>query len=192
MSLLRGELCSIEVRVVVVEHHCIHAADLHTRIWNTCPETQPSLLHADAWLSILPSDFAWDDCGRYLEQYDCAEMMDIGNTTTSQALELYAPGEFPNNGTATLYNIDGTISSPVSGATFTWQNKDVPRTIIATSVDGRAEAEATTTASESMSSMASDTAAASASPTSASTSNKPDGRSIWLLLSAIAVWRMCF
>jgi hypothetical protein len=119
-------------------------------------------------------------------------MMDIGNTTTSQALELYAPGEFPKNGTATLYNIDGTISSPVSGATFTWQNKDVPRTIIATSVDGRAEAGATTTASESMSSMASDTAAASASPTSASTSNKPDGRSIWLLLSAIAVWRMSF
>lgn len=163
---------------------------MHTSNWDTCPETQPSLLHADAWLSILPSDFAWDDCGRYPEQYDYAEMMDLGNTTTSKALEPYAPGEFPSNGTATLYNIDGTTSSPVGGATFTWQNKDVPRTIIAASADGRAEAEATTTASESMSSMASDTAAASTSPTSASTSNKPNGRSIWLLLSAIAVWRM--
>jgi hypothetical protein len=117
-------------------------------------------------------------------------MMDFGNTTTGKALELYAPGKFPDNGTATLYNIDGTISSPISGATFTWQNKDVPRTIVATSADGRAEAKATATASESTTAMASDTAAASSSPTSASTGYKPEGRSIWFLLSAIAVWRM--
>jgi len=118
--------------------------------------------------------------------------MDTGNATTSEALELYAPGGFPDNGTATLYNIDGTISSPISGATFTWQNKDVPRTIVAVSADGRAEEKATTTTSESTSSIASGTAAASSSPISASTGYKPEGRSIWFLLSAIAVWHTSF
>jgi hypothetical protein len=63
--------------------------------------------------------------------YFCVKIMDVGNTTGSKALELYAPGRFYYNCTATLYNIDGIISSPVSGATFTWQNKDGTRTIVA-------------------------------------------------------------
>jgi hypothetical protein len=104
----------------------------------------------------------------------CVKIMDVGNTTASKALELYAPCKFYFNCTATLYNIDGIISSPVSGATFTWQDKDGTRTIVAAPADVRAEAEATTTASDSMSSNASDTAATSVSQISASTDNKPE------------------
>jgi hypothetical protein len=105
--------------------------------------------------------------------YFCVKIMDVGNTTASKALELYAPCRLYYNCTATLYSIDGIISSPASGATFTWRNKDGTRTIVAAPADVRAEAKATTTASDSMSSNASDTSATSVSQISASTDHKP-------------------
>jgi hypothetical protein len=161
---------------------------LHVSIWGTCPKTKPSLLHADDWLSIFSSDLSWDDCGKYLKEYDCVKIMGFGNSTIGEGFELFAPGKFPENGTATLSNVDGTISSPVSGATFTWQNKDSPRTIVAFSKDERPETESATTASQGKSAVASNTGTASSLPTGAGTDIRTEGKSSWLLLSAVAVW----
>lgn len=74
--------------------------------------------------------------------------MGFGNATSGARPAAFGPGDFPENGTATLSNLEGTISSPISGTSFVWQNDDVPRTIIAAAVDGNAQSQATATSDE--------------------------------------------
>lgn len=74
--------------------------------------------------------------------------MGFGNATSGAKPAFFGPGDFPENGTAKLSNLDGIISSPISGASFVWQNDDVPRTIIAAAVDGNAQSQATATSDE--------------------------------------------
>ncbi|KAE8420255.1 hypothetical protein BDV36DRAFT_281582 [Aspergillus pseudocaelatus] len=49
----------------------------------------------------------------------------------SNLTEFHGPGKLPANGTETLYNTGGVVSTPVSGNTFTWTIHDSPRPITA-------------------------------------------------------------
>ncbi|EEU36014.1 uncharacterized protein NECHADRAFT_49773 [Fusarium vanettenii 77-13-4] len=63
--------------------------------------------------------------------------------------KFYEPGEFPKNGThTTMTNLAGTITSPISGATFTWTMNSTAHTIIAASVHTTAASASTTASSE--------------------------------------------
>ncbi|CAG8301557.1 unnamed protein product [Penicillium salamii] len=89
-------------------------------IWDTCPDTKPSLLSADEWFNsvLIPGD--WDKCGPYLEAFDCAGDLGYGRADAEANIKFWSPTSMPTNGTKTASNIAGSISSPVSGNTFTW------------------------------------------------------------------------
>ncbi|CAG7945674.1 unnamed protein product [Penicillium nalgiovense] len=89
-------------------------------IWGTCPDTQPSLLAADEWFVGLLNPGHWEDCGPYLEKYDCAGDLGFGRADAGGITKFYSPGNLPANGTKSLYNLDGVVSTPVSGDVFTW------------------------------------------------------------------------
>lgn len=136
--------------------------------WDICPNTQPSLLGADNFAGLLS-----EDCEQYLEKYDCVETMGFGNATSGAKPAAFGPGGFPENGTATLSNLDGTIASPVSGTSFVWENGDVPRTIVAAAVDGSAQSQATATSEEAESSSTGTAMSAPTSTTGSGTHMEP-------------------
>lgn len=59
-------------------------------------------------------------CRLHLDDYDCAGDLGYGAEDAGGTQKFYNPGEFPKNGTETLHNINGVVSTPVSGASFTW------------------------------------------------------------------------
>ncbi|KAJ6141922.1 hypothetical protein N7497_011021 [Penicillium chrysogenum] len=91
-----------------------------TDIWGTCPDTQPLLLAADEWFAGLLNPGHWEDCGPYMENYDCAGDLGFGRADAGGITKFYSPGNLPTNGTKSLYNSDGVVSTPVSGDVFTW------------------------------------------------------------------------
>ncbi|KAH7231919.1 hypothetical protein B0J15DRAFT_574633, partial [Fusarium solani] len=59
--------------------------------------------------------------------------------------KFYEPGKFPKNGTqTTMTNLAGTITSPISGATFTWTMNSTAHTITAASVQTTGTSASTT------------------------------------------------
>ncbi|KAJ5342802.1 hypothetical protein N7541_011926 [Penicillium brevicompactum] len=99
---------------------CCAYSGIISAIWDTCPDTKPSLLSADEWFNqlLIPGD--WDECGPYLEAYDCAGDLGYGRPENGGISKFWSPSSMPTNGTKTVSNIAGVISSPVSGDTFTW------------------------------------------------------------------------
>jgi len=130
-----------------------------SRIYDTCPNTKPSLLGADNWYNALLANSKWEDCGKYLDAYDCAGDLGFGASSAGDTHTFYKPGEFPKNGTQTLFNTGGVISTPVSGATFIWSYGEIKRTVTAKSTENVVTGSATRTSS---------TADSTASETSAS------------------------
>ncbi|KAE8352409.1 hypothetical protein BDV28DRAFT_161842 [Aspergillus coremiiformis] len=94
---------------------CCGQSSIISSIWDLCPKTIPSLLGADAWYDGLLAHSHWDECGLRLEDVNCAADLGYSNET-----QFHTGGKFPPNGTETLYNTGGVISTPVSGNTFTW------------------------------------------------------------------------
>ncbi|KAE8344891.1 hypothetical protein BDV24DRAFT_171387 [Aspergillus arachidicola] len=69
------------------------------------------------------------DCVKNTEYIECAATSsDLG---FSNLTKFHGPGQLPANGTETLYNTGGVISTPVSGNTFTWTIHDVPHPVTA-------------------------------------------------------------
>ncbi|KAJ5325266.1 uncharacterized protein N7506_008368 [Penicillium brevicompactum] len=103
-----------------LQYHVHQLLTWFTSIWDTCPDTKPSLLSADEWFNqlLIPGD--WDECGPYLEAYDCAGDLGYGRPENGGISKFWSPSSMPTNGTKTVSNIAGVISSPVSGDTFTW------------------------------------------------------------------------
>ncbi|KAL4779079.1 hypothetical protein BJX76DRAFT_365552 [Aspergillus varians] len=99
---------------------------------NTCPTLDPSELELDNLEQIFRnvSGSDWDDCAQYLEQYDCAKTFGYPDHIET----YYGPGEIPTGGTETLHNTAGSITSPVSGATFTWTSGTVENVVTVSSV----------------------------------------------------------
>jgi hypothetical protein len=67
---------------------------------------------------LVPND--WSECGPYLEAYDCAGDLGYSRADAGAVKKFYAPSSMPSNGTQTLSNKGGVVSTPVSGNTFTW------------------------------------------------------------------------
>jgi hypothetical protein len=90
-------------------------------------------------------------CSTYMEQFPCKALgfgeEDAGDTDT-----FYTPDDLPKNGTKPLFNNGGEVSSPISGATFTWTFGTVQNAITVSSTDYVATATATNAAGDSVSS----------------------------------------
>ncbi|CAG8896857.1 unnamed protein product [Penicillium egyptiacum] len=99
---------------------CCAFSAIISAIWGTCPDTQPSLLAADEWFAGLLNPGHWEDCGPFLEKYDCGGDLGFGRIDAGGITKFYTPGSLPTNGTKSLYNVDGVISNPVSGDVLTW------------------------------------------------------------------------
>ncbi|OQD86140.1 hypothetical protein PENANT_c008G06262 [Penicillium antarcticum] len=100
---------------------CCGMSAIISAIYDTCPDTKPSLLGITEWNDAIfvPSD--WAECGPYLEAYDCAGDLGYGRADAGAISNYYQPSSMPSNGTKTLFNKDGVVSTPVSGDIFTWQ-----------------------------------------------------------------------
>ena len=104
------------------------------RIWDTCPNTKPSLLHVDNWYKAFIGPGGWENCGDSLDAYDCAGDLGFGAEDAGGTTTFYKPDGLPKNGTGTLYNT-GSLTTPVSGATFTWTFGTIPHVVTAVSTD---------------------------------------------------------
>ncbi|KAF4992966.1 hypothetical protein FDECE_13550 [Fusarium decemcellulare] len=74
----------------------------------------------------------------YMDTISC--IGDLGYTPPGEdeSAKFYAPGEFTKNGTiTTTTNIDGGITNPLSGATFTWTHGNVTHPITVAKADAR-------------------------------------------------------
>ncbi|KAJ4310527.1 hypothetical protein N0V84_010928 [Fusarium piperis] len=103
--------------------------------WNICPEMDPNYLGADEFLNALMGGASqkWPQCK--FDNSTCHTRYNYTLPGTSKEAKFYEPGEFPKNGTKTIMtNMAGTITSPISGATFTWTMNSIAHTITAAGV----------------------------------------------------------
>jgi hypothetical protein len=77
----------------------------------------------------------WSSCRSILDDYDCVEDLGYGAENAGGTHKYYKPGESPKNGTETLSNTNGVISTPISGTSFTWDYSTDVHTVIAKSTD---------------------------------------------------------
>lgn len=101
-------------------------------IYDTCPNTKPSLLGVEAWNEAVFAPNDWEECGPYLESYDCAGDLGYDRTDAGAITKFYKPSSMPSNGTETLSNKDCVVSTPVSGDTFTWTFGQSTRAVLHT------------------------------------------------------------
>jgi hypothetical protein len=88
-------------------------------IYGICPTTDPTLIglsNVNQLETIMDTPF--DTCGSYLSEFPCAS---LGFTPVAGGT-FYGPDNLPASGTATLSNLGGTVTSPASGAVFTYTN----------------------------------------------------------------------
>ncbi|KAE8383860.1 hypothetical protein BDV26DRAFT_2566 [Aspergillus bertholletiae] len=131
---------------------CCGQSSYISSIWDICPKTIPAALDADAVYQVATGNGDWNKCGTYLDADTC-----IGELGFSNQTKFHGPGKLPPNGTESLYNLGGVISTPVSGNVFTWTVHNEPRTITAAATN-----KAVPTKSESGGQSATTTATASA------------------------------
>lgn len=132
-------------------------------IWDTCPNTKPSLLDVDGWFNGFITQDDWDKCGDYLDAYDCAGDLGFSAEEAGGTTTFYKKGGLPKNGTGTLYNT-GSLTTPVSGATFTWTFGTNPHVVTVVSADhvvAAATATGTSTGTQGQTSTSTQTGAAS-------------------------------
>ncbi|KAJ5123091.1 hypothetical protein N7448_009188 [Penicillium atrosanguineum] len=112
---------------------CSYSAAVST-IWDECPNTDPAILGADYWLGGLMEGEHGEACSTYMEHFPCKKL-GFGDKVAGGTNTFYTPDNLPKNGTETLYNTGGVISSPVSGATFTWTSGTLEHAITVSSTD---------------------------------------------------------
>ncbi|KAM0542052.1 hypothetical protein ACHAPJ_012978 [Fusarium lateritium] len=111
---------------------------LETSFWGVCPDTKPSELGPDDyWHGIIAKDEAYSRCAAYTDKYSCTGDLKFTPPGKDKSIKFYEPSQLPKNGRKTLSNLDGSITSPLSGATFTWTHGDLERPITAASVDAK-------------------------------------------------------
>ncbi|RYP88464.1 hypothetical protein DL770_004628 [Monosporascus sp. CRB-9-2] len=113
-----------------------HGEEIVGQFWEVCPNTDPSLLGADEiYQSLVVQDENWPQCAEYMEAFPCGSTLGFTPPGGDDSGPFYEPGNFPPNGTATTSNIAGSITSPVSGAKYTWTYNSIPRTVTVVSAD---------------------------------------------------------
>lgn len=89
------------------------------------PSNLPNLYNS------LPN-WAWSSCDSTLKESKCKEL------GFDDADKFYKPGDYPDNGTSTLYNVGGTVTAPPSGTVLTWSQASATYTVTATGYDRKA------------------------------------------------------
>ncbi|KAJ5191258.1 uncharacterized protein N7498_010243 [Penicillium cinerascens] len=130
--------------------NCCAESAIRSTIYDTCPNTKPSVMDADWWFNRILEENKWTMCRLYLDDYDCAGDLGYGAENAGGTQKFYNPGEFLKNGTETLYNTNGVVSTPVDGASFTWTYISDVHTVTVRSTDLAVTATITETGSSSI------------------------------------------
>ncbi|KAJ5782831.1 hypothetical protein N7457_004605 [Penicillium paradoxum] len=104
---------------------CGASASISAHVGTLLPPNLPNLY------TSLPN-WAWSSCDANMKDTKC---QDLG---FKDAGKFYKPGEFPDNGTSTLYNVGGTVTAPPSGTVLTWSQASATYTVTATGYDREA------------------------------------------------------
>ncbi|KXG50482.1 uncharacterized protein PGRI_069730 [Penicillium griseofulvum] len=163
---------------------CCGWSAIISAIWDTCPDTKPSLLSADEWFAAVLNPGKWEECGPYLEAYDCANDLGFGRADAGGTNNFPRPNSMPTNGTKTMSNVGGTVSTPVSGDTFTWMFGSATNAVIHTVTVSAADATATGTKAGSG---ASDITATGSSATGTAESDAKPGMGSSLIVPSWAI-----
>lgn len=131
----RAQLYPRMFRPLSSRHPCISFKLTSSSIWNVCPNTRPSEIGADYWYDAFLRPHHWDECGPYLEKYDCGSDLGFAAESAGDTHTFPKPKNLPKNGTETLFNTGGVLSTPVSGATFTWTDGSLLHAITAASTN---------------------------------------------------------
>jgi hypothetical protein len=89
------------------------------RLFDVCPNTIPTLIGLNVVLGWgTKANMPWPDCASYLQSVDCVS--GLGYEAPLSTGEVYNPTNTPAPGTQSLFDISGEMTTPASGATFTW------------------------------------------------------------------------
>ncbi|KAI1799908.1 hypothetical protein F4811DRAFT_541855 [Daldinia bambusicola] len=117
---------------------CCSQSGMLSAFSEICPNTDPSLLGMnEIYNSLVASDEDWPMCAAYMEEYPCVSKLGYTPPGDDNSAVFYEPGKFPSNGTATTSNIAGSITSPVSGATYSWTYDNLVQTVTVVSAESR-------------------------------------------------------
>lgn len=86
------------------------------------------------WAVIIEPEL-WPQCEDYMAAYPCPQMG--YSPPGGKNATFYVPGSFPENGTETLTNVPGAITSPVRGEVFTWTWANRERVVTVASADAK-------------------------------------------------------
>ncbi|KAJ5984798.1 hypothetical protein N7522_011994 [Penicillium canescens] len=166
---------------------CCELSAFVSTIYDTCPNAKPSLLGVDAWNEAVFAPNDWEECGPYLESYDCAGDLGYGRTDAGAISKFYQQSSMPSNGTETSSNKDDVVSAPVSGYIFTWtfghSMNAVLHTVTVTSADAVVTRKATGGSSATSAATATGAAAESTQPGVGSSS----AISLWTITGSVGV-----
>ena len=109
-------------------------------MYDICPNTVPKLIGLDQILSAVAPTLPWPSCGPTFQQFDCVS--DLRFEATLSTGKFYNPTNVPASGTQTLSNTAGEVTSPASGAVFSYSVLGTEWTVSALSIN---EKQATTT-----------------------------------------------
>ncbi|KAI8689374.1 hypothetical protein NCS56_00200800 [Fusarium sp. Ph1] len=131
-----GDLAGHDPEDVIETCLCCQTSGLSIN-WNVCPDMNPSLIGADDWYNLVPLD-NFPTCGKYMDDISCVGDLGFPPPGADKSAKFYAPGEFPKNGIeTTISNLDGSVTSPLSGETFSWTLGAIEHTVIVASVDAK-------------------------------------------------------
>ncbi|KAJ3496714.1 hypothetical protein NLG97_g2453 [Lecanicillium saksenae] len=117
---------------------CCIMSHIFSAYSNICPDTQPNLLGRDIMAkALLGTNDVWNNkCETVMAKYPCGAD-GLGFKIPGGEGKLFSPNEIPVDGTKTLSNAPGTITSPVS-ATITWSQDHQVVSFTVASADAKA------------------------------------------------------
>jgi hypothetical protein len=106
-------------------------------LFDICPATDPTLIGLTLLYQFgTAAGMPWPNCNAYLQPAQTC-VNSLGFIAPSVTGTLFNPTNTPAAGTQTLSNIAGEMTTPASGAVFTWTGGDgVPYPITAISAAG--------------------------------------------------------
>ncbi|KAI0887858.1 uncharacterized protein GGS22DRAFT_197765 [Annulohypoxylon maeteangense] len=134
-----GQLTSNdEIQIFARACTCCSESAMLSAFWAVCPNTDPSLLGInEIYDSLIANDKDWATCATDMDAFPCYSKLGYTPPGGNSSGTFYEPNDFPQNGTATTSNIAGSITTPVSGAVYTWTYNGVERPITVASADAK-------------------------------------------------------
>ena len=101
-------------------------------MYDICPNTDPILIGLNRILDAVAPFEPWSSCGPSFQEFDC--VTDLGYEAPLSTGSVYNPTDLPASGTQTLSNIAGEVTSPASGAVFSYSAVGSEWTVSALSI----------------------------------------------------------